>query len=177
MRAFGVLIRIARRRCAAFVGRPCKSMLRHAQRDIFATRQKSITKRWQVLSDGFRKSVKCASDGSFGFLSRNRLKQGPFACAPKCREKMFVCVSSLQHKASRPREKSPAKPGSMTSGMSNTDPAAGPVILPHMRGRQRATSGGCAEWEECGGHWARRRLWYQRRPHPLFHRIGGTFRY
>jgi len=26
--------------------------------------------------------------------------------------------------------------------MSNTDPAAGPVILPHMSGRQRATSGG-----------------------------------
>jgi hypothetical protein len=55
---------------------------------------------------------------------------------------MFVCVSSLQHKASRPREKSPAKPGSMTSGMSNTDPAARPVILPHMRGRPQATSQG-----------------------------------
>ena len=177
MRAFGDLIRIARRRCAAFVGRPCKSMLRHAQRDVFATRQKIITKRSQVLSDGLRKSVKYASDGSFGFLSRNRLKQGPFACAPKCREKMFVCVSSLQHKASRPREKRPAKAGSMTSGMFNIDPAAGPVIFPHMSGRQRATLGGSGEWEECGGHWARRRLWYQRRPHPPFHRIGGTFRY
>ncbi len=178
MRAFGVLIRIARRRCAAFVGRPCISMLRHPQRCIFATRQKIITKRSQVRSDGLRKSVKCASDGSFGFLSRNRLKQGPFACAPKCREKMFVCVSSLQHTASRPREKSPAKPGSMTSGMSNTDSAAGPVILPHMRDRPRATSGGSAEWEKCGGHpSARRRLWYQRGPHPLFHRIGGTCRY
>ena len=116
-------------------------MLRHAQRYIFATRQKIITKRSQVLSDGLRKSVKYASDGSFGFLSRNRLKQGPFACAPKCREKMFVCVSSLQHKASRPREKSPAKPGLMTGNMSNTDPAAGPVILPHMIGRPRAPQG------------------------------------
>ena len=29
----------------------------------------------------------------------------------------------------------------MTSGMSNTDPAAGPVISPHMRGRPRAALG------------------------------------
>jgi hypothetical protein len=80
-------------------------MLRHAQRDIFAGRQKIITKRSQVLSDGLRKSVKYASDGSFGFLSRNRLKQGPFACAPKCREKMFVCVFVATQSIAPAREK------------------------------------------------------------------------
>jgi hypothetical protein len=84
-------------------------MLRHAQRDIFATRQKIITKRSQVLSDGLRKSVKYASDGSFGFLSRNRLKQGPFACAPKCREKnvrvsVFVATQSIAPAREKPRE-------------------------------------------------------------------------
>jgi hypothetical protein len=158
MRAFGVFLRIARRRCAAFVKRPCKSMLRRPQRDVFATRQKSTTNWSLMLSKCLRKSVKCASDAPFGFLGRNRLKQGPFACAPKRRAKnVRVCVFVATQSIARAREKSPAKPGSMTSGMSNTDPAAGPVISPHMRGRPRGASRGGAEWEERGGHSSARR--------------------
>jgi len=84
-------------------------MLRHPQREIFAMGQKSITKPSQVLSDGLRISVKCASDGSFGFLGRNRLKQGPFACAPKRREKnvrvcVFVATQSIAPAREKPRE-------------------------------------------------------------------------
>ena len=83
-------------------------MLRHPQRDIFATRQKSTTKWPLILSKRLRKSVKCANDAPFGFLIRKRLKQGPFACAPKRRAKnvtvcVFVATQSIARGRKAPR--------------------------------------------------------------------------
>jgi hypothetical protein len=108
MRAFGVLLRIAPRRRASFDRMPCESMLRRPERDIFATGQKSTTKWPLILSKSLRKSVKYASDAPFGFLIRKRLKQGPFACAPKRRAKNVpVCVFLATKSIAPAREKAP----------------------------------------------------------------------